>query len=324
MKTALLVLGALALSASLSAQTADDPLAGYLFTYFGAMPGDGQRGEELRFAVSDDGYNYRALNGNRPVIASDTISQTGGIRDPHILRREDGKGFYMVATDMVAANGWDSNRAMVLMKSDNLTDWTSSVVNIQQTYPGQDSLKRVWAPQTIFDPVAQKYMLYWSMKYGSGPDVIYYAYANPDFTALEGEPKPFFIPEDKGACIDGDIVWHDGLYHLFYKTEGHGNGIKVATSPALLGEKWTEQPDYKQQTTADVEGAGVFKLIGQDKYILMYDVYRSKKYQFTESTDLRTFRAIDSEITMDFHPRHGTIIPVTASELARLRAKWGN
>lgn len=69
-------------------------------------------------------------------------------------------------------------------------------------------------------------MVYWSMQYGNGPDVIYYAYANDDFTDLVGEPKPLFVPKDKKSCIDGDIVYKDGVYHLFYKTEGHGNGIK--------------------------------------------------------------------------------------------------
>ena len=38
-------------------------------------------------------------------------------------------------------------------------------------------------------------------------DVIYYAYANKEFTDLEGEPKPLFIPENKKSCIDGDIVY---------------------------------------------------------------------------------------------------------------------
>lgn len=52
---------------------------------------------------------------------------------------------------MVSANGWDSNRAMVLLKSEDLINWSHSVINIQQTYEGQDDLKRVWAPQTIYD-----------------------------------------------------------------------------------------------------------------------------------------------------------------------------
>lgn len=294
--------------------------AGYLFVYF---TGNHISQEAICFAVSYDGFNYRALNGGRPVLDSKKISSTGGMRDPHILRGEDGRTFYMVATDMVSDNGWDSNRAMVLMRSTDLVNWTHSVVNMQKRYEEQEKLKRVWAPQTIYDPEAGKYMIYWSMKYGDGPDVIYYAYANDSFTDLEGEPKPLFIPENRLSCIDGDIVLRDGVYHLFYKTEGNGNGIKSATSTSLTSGKWEEQPDYKQQTADAVEGAGTFKLIGENRYILMYDVYMRGRYQFTESDDLRTFRAIDHEVSMDFHPRHGTVMPVTAAELRQLFDRWG-
>lgn len=294
--------------------------AAYLFTYF---TGNRIDEEAVRYAVSLNGYTYWALNNNLPVIDSKTISSTGGVRDPHILRGEDGKTFYMVLTDMVSANGWDSNRAMVLLKSTDLVNWSHSVVNMQRRYAGQEDLKRVWAPQTIYDPEAGKYMVYWSMKHGDGPDVIYYAYANKDFTDLENEPKPLFVPENKKSCIDGDIVCKDGIYHLFYKTEGSGNGIKAATTRSLTSGKWEEEPDYKQQTKEAVEGAGTFKLIGQDKYILMYDVYMKGRYQFTETTDLKNFSVIDSEVKMNFHPRHGTIIPITREELLRITDQWG-
>lgn len=299
---------------------AEKDFAGYLFAYF---TGNRISQEAICFAVSTDGRTFRALNGNRPVLDSKKISSTGGVRDPHILRGEDGRTFYMVATDMVSANGWDSNRAMVLLRSDDLVNWSSSVVNMQKRFEGQENLKRVWAPQTIYDAEAGKYMIYWSMKYGDGPDVIYYAYANDAFTDIEGEPRPLFVPADRLPCIDGDIVHADGVYHLFYKTEGHGNGIKVATTRSLTSGRWDEQPDYKQQTAEAVEGAGTFKLIGQDRYILMYDVYIKGGYQFTETDDLRTFRVIDDAVDMDFHPRHGTVIPVTAAELRRLTDKWG-
>ena len=292
----------------------------YLFTYF---TGNHISEEAVCYAVSMDGYSYWALNGGKPVLDSKVISSTGGVRDPHILRGEDGKTFYMVLTDMVSANGWDSNRAMVLLKSNDLVNWTHTVINMQKKYEGQESLKRVWAPQTIFDPEAGKYMVYWSMQYAGGPDIIYYAYANDDFTDLEGEPKVLFLPENRKSCIDGDIVYKDGVFHLFYKTEGHGNGIKVATTRSLTSGQWTEEPDYKQQTTDAVEGAGTFKLIGQDKYILMYDVYMKGRYQFTETTDLKNFKVIDNDVKMNFHPRHGTIIPITRGELLRITEKWG-
>ena len=232
----------------------------YLFTYF---TGNHISEEAVCYAVSMDGYTYWALNDGKPVLDSKVISSTGGVRDPHILRSQDGHTFYMVVTDMVSDNGWDSNRAMVLLKSNDLVNWTHSIINMQKRYKGQEKLKRVWAPQTVFDPEVGKYMVYWSMQYAGGADIIYYAYANDDFTDLIGEPKPLFIPENKKSCIDGDIVYKDGVFHLFYKTEGHGNGIKVATTRSLTSGQWEEEPDYKQQTKDAVEGAGTFKLINQ-------------------------------------------------------------
>jgi arabinoxylan arabinofuranohydrolase len=290
----------------------------YLFTYF---TGNSKAEEAIRFAVSTDGYHYKALNNDNPVISSEKISSTGGVRDPHILRGEDGKTFYMVATDMVSANGWDSNRAMVLLKSNDLIHWTSAVVNIQKRFPNNENLLRVWAPQTIYDKTAQKYMVYWSMKHGNDPDKIYYAYANADFTDLETTPKQLFFSPTNGSCIDGDIIYNKGKYNLFFKTEGNGNGIKKAVSNKLT-EGYVLQDKYLQQTKEAVEGAGVFKLNHSDEYILMYDVYMKGRYQFTRSKDLTNFTVVDQDITMDFHPRHGTVLPINQPELNRLLKQW--
>ncbi len=47
----------------------------YLFVYF---TGNRMSEEAVRMAVSLDGYNYKALNGNQPVLDSRVISSTGG------------------------------------------------------------------------------------------------------------------------------------------------------------------------------------------------------------------------------------------------------
>ncbi|NLZ95090.1 MAG: family 43 glycosylhydrolase [Bacteroidales bacterium] len=299
---------------------AEKDLNAYLFTYFlGNRPEE----EAINFAVSYDGYNYFTLNNNKPVLDSKQISSEGGVRDPHIIRTEDGKSFYMVVTDMLSSKGWTSNRAMVLLKSDDLINWTSIVVNIQNRFKGHEDLLRVWAPQTIYDHEAGKYMVYWSMKHGDGPDIIYYSYANEDFTDLETEPKQLFFPESGRSCIDGDIVLRDSVYHMFYKTEGHGDGIKRAITCSLTSGKWKEFDNYVQKTNEAVEGSSVFKLNHENKYIMMYDVYAKGEYQFTESNDLTDFSIIDNEISMDFRPRHGSVLPITYSELKRLFNKWG-
>lgn len=299
---------------------AEKDLTAYLFVYF---IGNKVEEEAVNYAVSTDGYHYYSLNNNKPVLDSKTISSTGGVRDPHILRGEDGKTFYMVLTDMTSSKGWDSNRAMVLLKSTDLVNWKSSVVNIQKAFSGNEDLKRVWAPQTIYDAKAGKYMIYFSMKHGNEPDKIYYAYANADFTALESAPKLLFVPKSKGACIDGDIILKDGVYHLFYKTESETAGIKTAVTNDLTSGNWTENDNYLQQTKEKVEGSSIFKLNNSDEYILMYDLYSKGKYQFTKTKDLENFTVIDNDISMDFKPRHGTILPITRSELKRITAKWG-
>ena len=298
-----------------------DKTSAYLFVYF---TGNRKDEEQIRFAISDNGYNFKALNHDKPVINSADISLSGGVRDPHILRGVDGKTFYMVVTDMVSALGWNSNRGMVLLKSNDLIHWTSKAINIPAVFPKEfGDVLRVWAPQTIYDPTEGKYMVYFSMLKSTPGDYdkIYYSYVNKDFTALETTPKQLFFSPDQKACIDGDIIYSNGKYHLFFKTEGHGNGIKKATADKLTGE-WTLLDKYLQQTTSAVEGAGVFKLNNSSDWILMYDMYTSGRYQFTRSSDLENFKVIDQDVTMDFHPRHGTVLQITAEEASRLKAQY--
>lgn len=299
-------------------QINDQKYSAYLFTYF---TGNRKEEEAIRFGISLDGYHYTALNGNLPVISSEKISKTGGVRDPHILRGADQRTFYMVVTDMVSANGWDSNRGMVLLKSNDLINWTSSAIHIPTVFKDFEKVNRVWAPQTIYDPIKKKYMVYFSMREGNEPDKIYYAYANKDFTALETSPKQLFYSPTNGACIDGDIIYKNGLYHLFFKTEGQGAGIKIATSNKI-NEGYKLRDQYVQQTKDPVEGSGVFKLNDGSGYILMYDVYTKGKYQFTHTSDFENFRVVDEDISMNFHPRHGTVLPITKQEAERIVSKW--
>jgi len=294
-------------------------MSAYLFAYF---TGNSLSEEALRFAISDDGFTYKALNHNEPILDSKKISSSGGIRDPHILRGADGETFYMVATDMQSALGWNSNRAMILMKSTNLTDWQTSIVNIQNSFPGYADLQRVWAPQTIYDVEKGKYMIYWAMKIGNEPDKIYYAYANETFTALETAPELLFALPDGTSCIDADIVNNQGLYHLFFKTEGAGNGIKKAVS-AKLTSGYVVYNKYLQSTINPVEGGCVFRMYDTDNWLLIYDMYMNGAYQFTKSTDLTNFEVVTNPVSFDFTPRHGTIIPISQMENDALINKWG-
>ncbi len=294
----------------------------YLFTYF---TGNDPKDEQIKFALSIDGFNFTPLNGGEPVIASKDIAKTGCVRDPHILRCEDGKTFYMVATDMRSQLGWSSNRGMVLLKSNDLVHWTSSAINFPTKWPEKwGNVTRVWAPQTIYDPIAKKYMVYFSLRTSDADsyDKIYYCYANDDFTDLEGEPTYLF---DRGsATIDGDIVFNesDNLYHMVFKNEGMGGLCQVmakrltAEPGQKLGSQWSAPTDNVEQTNEAVEGAGTFRIIDSDDWVLMYDCYGSGHYQFCKSKNLQQFTFVKNIYDMD--ARHGTVMSITADEANRL------
>ncbi len=307
-----------------------EPYSNYLFAYFPANDN-----ENIYYALSNDGYNFTPMNNGKRVVAADTVSIKKGLRDPHVLRAPDG-WFYMVNTDMKSAEGWASNRGMVLMKSRNLINWKHSTVHFPDKYKGKNfaNVTRVWAPETIWDAnyvnkdgSKGRPLVYYSLLTNDGTipyDKVYFNYANEDFTDLEGDPTHFF---DRGkSTIDMDIVYNpvDKLYHAFYKNEGDG-GICKVQAQTLTSENGTKAPTwYKrsgalQQTTEAVEGAGVFKLINQNSWVLMYDCYMNGHYQFTSSTDLENFKFVqDTKTSGAFTPRHGTILPITAQETAAL------
>ena len=334
------------LAVVISLQASAQQMAGYLFAYFEGS-GDKNLQEQLRFAVSEDAQNWYALNENRPIIASDSISESGGIRDPHILRGEDGC-YYIVATDMHTFDpkqGWGANPGIVLLKSKDLVNWTHAKINLAKDWSKNfGDAYWVWAPQTIYDHKAKKYMIYFTLQRNDRKTLItYYAYANKDFTAFESEPKVLFSA--KYGSIDNDVIYKDGVYHLFYKgntKDENGkeikNGIQQAMSKKLTGpyKEDFEYIDAYAGTRTHVEGSGVFELNPQDaggqivnrkssnrQFILMYDLYSSGRYEFQRSKDLKTVTREPESFRKDFFPRHGTVMSVTADELERLQQKWG-
>ena len=323
LKTALCLASAIVLSASLQAKK---KTTAYLFTYF---TGNAPEQEQICYAISEDGWNYTPLNNGKPIIDSKEIALTGCVRDPHILRGKKG-WFYQVVTDMKSSLGWSSNRGMVLMRSKDLVHWQHHTVHFPTRFKGTmfEHVTRVWAPQTIYDDQTGKYIVYFSILTDDGScpyDRVYWAYANKDFSDLEGEPQLLF--DMKNASIDTDIVKDDeGLFHIFFKTEGNRQkGIKQFIAKDFYnGNTWELQPGWCQDTNKQVEGSGVFRL-HDGTWVLMYDCYTSGHYQFCESKDLKKFtRVKDTATSGAFTPRHGTVIAITAKEEARLKKAFPN
>ena len=326
------------------AQTAEpSPYSSYLFAFFS---NNSPYGEQVRYALSDDGYNYTSLNQGRPVVASDTIALKKSIRDPYITRGRDGKTFYMVMTDMRSDEGWQSNDGLILMKSTDLIHWQHTAIDFPTRFPNltgfdRENLHAVWAPQIIWDDEVGKYMIYYSIgrhdwEYPTeDPNFkqpyfkLFYSYVSEDFTDIT-EPKLLF---DFGtAAIDGDIVYNPKAkeYVLFFKDEGRSvmnkgfrtrQGVMRATAPRPTGPYTIEWRHLQKEGQYPVEGSSVFPLIGSDEYVLMYDCYAQGFYQFCKSTNLKDFTFVQNTKTHgDFTPRHGSVMHITQTERERLEA----
>ena len=291
----------------------NDNCNAYLFAYF---PNNSD--ENLYYAISTDGFNYTPLNNGNRILNSSEFTISGGIRDPHILRGEDGV-FRMVNTDMRSALGWNSNRGIVMSKSTDLIHWTHSTIHFPTRFPdGWSSVTRVWAPETVYDRETGKYMVYFSLLTSDDGtcnyDKVFYCYANEDFTDLVDYPVHLF---DRGsATIDADIVFDetDQLYHMIYKNEGINSISHVSASRLTAeegkptGSQWGDLGGAIQQTNVAVEGGGIFRLIDTNTYVVMYDCYGSGYYQFCTTTDWKKYTLVAQTSTSGaFTPRHGSV-----------------
>ena len=139
-------------------------LGAYLFVHF---IGEGTADEEQTyFSVSRDGMSWRTLNNKKPVLKSDVGER--GVRDHNIIRKPDGTGFYLIATDLSIYNinqDWTASqqrgsKSIVVWESNNLVDWV--LKGLKKI--ARDDAGCTWAPETIYDDEKEAYMVHWASK----------------------------------------------------------------------------------------------------------------------------------------------------------------
>lgn len=300
----------------------------------------------LHMATSRDGYIFTAVNDGNPVIAGDTIANQKGIRDPHVFRGPDG-AFYLAMTDLhlyAKEKGyrttrwerdrekydWGNNRGFVLMKSFDLINWTRSNVIIEELFPDLD-VACAWAPETTYDPIENKMMLYFTMRITGGRTKLYYAYTDDEFSTFVSKPKILFkYPKPNIQILDADISqMPNGRYCMMYVAQENPGGIKMAFSDSIhSGYKYTE--NWGDTEPGGCEAPNVWKRIGEEKWVLMYDIFsvQPHNFGFAETSDFVTFNDVGHfnegvmKTTNFSSPKHGAIIHITEEEANRLENYW--
>lgn len=289
----------------------------YLFAYFLGNAADQER---LSYAISTDGYHFKALNGGKAVWQSSVGTKC--IRDPYIFKGQDGL-WHLLATDMKSSLGWNSNRNLISAKSTDLVHWfDESLVEIANKYPNMMNCDRAWAPQAIWDPEKESYMIYFAARVPGTDDrtIMYYAYSK-DMMKLDTTPALLLAPKSGHDAIDSDIIYENGKYYMYYKDETT-KGIFLAEAEHASGPY---QEIHKiSEGNLGVEGPNIYKLIGKDEWLLMSDAYGNGYYVMQKTTDLENFTTVSRDAySFDFTPRHGYVIPINADQYAALTGAFG-
>lgn len=289
----------------------------YLFAYF---VGNEPEQERIHFAVSEDGYNFEALNNNEPVIVQTKGKQC--VRDPYIVKGQDGY-YYIIGTDMKSKEGWTSNHALVTWKSKDLVDWTDETIIDMRDFGGVfATTTRAWAPQAMWDEKEKMYMVYWAHS-DEKNDVaqMYYAYTS-DFKTIT-EPKLLY--ERPGIqTIDGDIAYNknNGKYYLYFKHD-EDQTIAYTTSDNLSGP-YKEESIVVSLAKTGVEGSEIYNITGTDQWVMIMDEYSTDRFFMQQTTDFENFKPVNpDDYSMDFNPRHGAITSITDEQYEALIKHFG-
>ncbi len=309
-------------------------LYGYLFTHF--IGEEGRDGEQIYFSLSKDGMYWQDLNKGEPVLRS-TIGERG-VRDPFLLRAENGSGFYLLATDLSIHHrgGWaqseatiTGSRSLVVWESPDLVNWAEP--RLAEVAPEEAGC--AWAPEAIYDESNDDYLVYWASSResdgGEGRGLHIYACKTKDFTSFT--PAELFITRGETSTIIDTTIIKAG--ETFYRASGDGQ-ITIEGSNSLLGE-WEVLSTLESLgmglTGRDVEGPQFFKRNGENKWCLLVDQYATGGgYLPIMTTNIGdqtgacwSMPAPDRYSFGELKKRHGSILPITKAEYDGIWGAWG-
>lgn len=298
---------------------------GYLFVTFRGE--QSPMTEQVYFALSKDGRNWNALNGGEPVLVSGIGEK--GVRDPFLIRSHDGKGFYMIATDLSIHLNRDWGRAqtaasksIVVWESPDLVRWSEP--RLVRVAP--DEAGCTWAPEVIYNEETRDYLVFWASKTRDDDFKKHRIWAarTRDFRTFG---KPFVYIDKPAGMIDTNIVHENGRYYRFTKNED-SKAILMETSETLKGP-WKDVEGFSLASLRGYEGPECYQLKpatgGKPAvWCLVLDHYaRGAGYQPYITDDLSSGRFTPGpDFSFPFHFRHGSILPVSTGEYEDLEKAY--
>ncbi len=300
--------------------------AGFLFATFRGE--QTPLSEQVYFALSTDGRAWTALNGGEPVLVNHLGER--GLRDPFVLRSpEDGK-YFLIGTDLSInlAPDWTravraGSRCIVVWESPDLVHW--SAPRLAPVAPADAGC--AWAPEAVYDAGKKDFLVFWASTTARDDFAKHRIWAarTRDFREFSA---PFVYIDGETTVIDTTIV-HDGrAYYRFTKDE-KVKSVTLETAAKLDGA-WREITDFSLRGLVGYEGPECYLIepaaAGRPPlWGLILDHYMAQRgYQPYVTRDLASGRFEPaSGFSFPFPFRHGSVLPLDAEEVARLRAAYG-
>jgi non-reducing end alpha-L-arabinofuranosidase len=287
--------------------------AAYAMAYFKESPNQTDDSYALHLAVSADGLQWTPLNQNDPVAVP--TAGTGGLRDPFILRKQGG-GFVVLATDLKGRVFNLNNQYLHAWDSADLRSFTN-----YRRVKVHSMATHSWAPTAFWDASRGRYGVVYSA-YNGTRDVLMVNYTE-DFVNM-GSPQVFFDPGFN--VLDGDVLVHDGAFHLAYKNMDNGN-LYVARSATGAPNSFTTLTSGLRQGGA-IEAPILVKSNSGNTFWLWGDSFVPDNAVFYvwQSSNIagNSWSALDRRAyTAPMSSKHAGIVPITEAERAALVSRWG-
>jgi hypothetical protein len=296
------------------------PLAafsGYVMAYFTESPSGTGSNYGLHLAVSPDSLNWTPLNQNNPVVTP-TLG-TLGLRDPFILRKQDGT-FEVIATDLKGTDFSLQNQFIHVWDSTDLRTFTGYRRVKLHSMPTHS-----WAPEAFWDASRNQYAIIYSANNGTR-DVIMVNYTT-DFLNV-GTAQVYFDPGFN--VIDADVLVGGGTggatNYLYYKV-ANGGSLRGARSSSLSPGSFNAGTYTTTISHGGTEAPILVRSLTANTWYLWGDTYTPNGVFYawqSSSIDSDAWTPVDQKLyTQPVNSKHATIQPITATEMANLIAKWG-
>lgn len=306
----------------------------YLFSHFKEKVTPD--GEQVYFALSKDGFNWKQLNAGEPILTS-TMGEKG-CRDIEVVRLKNG-GFVVLTTDLSIAYRMDENyqvnwkevnstgsKCLCMWKSDDLITFSEQ----KRIYFGRDDFGCLWAPEVFYDEINDEYVIHWGSTVAEDnySHMSIYCCTTKDFESFS-EPKMFFTKDNE--ILDTHLVKIDGTYHLFYKNAECPSMNMHATSNNLYGPYEHDKAFEDYMATLYRPGsyeAPTTLVLPDGRWCLMLDFFGCEKEKMgyvpfvSSKPGDSNFKRADESFSFPYGFKHGGIIEISDEEYEKIEKHY--